>query len=46
VKAIEAAKAKLSKYYGKTTGSAGHYYAMAIILNPAVKLTEFQVSKG
>jgi hypothetical protein len=41
VKAIEAAKAKLFKYYGKTTGSARHYYAIATILNPAVKLTKF-----
>lgn len=41
--AIGAAKEKLSKYYAKTDGSAGHYYAMAVILNPAVKLTEFHV---
>jgi hypothetical protein len=46
VKAIKVAKAKLSKYYRKTTGSTGYYYTMATILNPAVKLTKFQVSKG
>jgi len=46
IKAIKAAKDKLSTYYTKTEGSTGHYYAMAIILNPAVKLTKFQVSKS
>jgi hypothetical protein len=44
--AIEAAKDKLSKYYSKTDGSAGHYCAMAVILNPAVKLTDFQVCQS
>jgi hypothetical protein len=43
VHAIEAAREKLSEYYGKTDGDTGTFYNLASILNPTNKLTLYKV---
>jgi hypothetical protein len=42
--ATQAAKDKLSQYYGKTIGKGGTFYALATILTPWIKKTLFQAS--